>query len=62
MASTPKNRPEGDEKFGIGMKADGTVNVLTPEQYAKALLQRQADEEIEADATFMGEGVSNAEA
>jgi hypothetical protein len=43
----PKFRPESEETFGIGMKADGTLNVLTPEQYQKALLERRASEALD---------------
>ena len=55
-----KTRPESEEQFGIGMKADGTVNVLTPEQYAKALLERQASEELDAvDPADLEDGESD---
>lgn len=59
MATKPKTtRPTDEDQYGVGMNEDGTVNVLTPEAYAKALIARKAEEEVEADADFMEEDAS----
>ena len=48
MADTPKKEPEGsmfsNDPFGIGMLADGKLNVVPPGQLAKRIMERDADE------------------
>lgn len=39
----PDDRPEIDD-FGVGQNADGTLNVVTPEEYAKRIALRNAEE------------------
>lgn len=43
----PKTRPI-DQESGVGVLDNGTLNVLTEEQYAKAVIQRNVDEATDA--------------
>ena len=43
----PKTRPI-EQETGIGMLDDGKLNVLTEEQYQKAVIERNVDEATEA--------------
>lgn len=53
MTTAPKKKPKaaepegrGPDTFGIGMLEDGTLNVVTPAQYAERVAERNAEETI----------------
>lgn len=39
----PDDRPAVDD-FGVGENADGKLNIVTPEEYAKRIALRNAEE------------------
>lgn len=42
---TDKNRlSDGNDKFGVGMNDDGTINVIPPDQVAQRIAERDAYE------------------
>lgn len=63
MSKEPKKEPaeQGSmvtDSYGVGMLADGTLNVVTPDEYVRRVAERNAEEalfEQDADAATKGE-------
>jgi hypothetical protein len=48
VSKKPLSTPRGDDNWGPGQRADGSINVMTPEQARLAVAERDAyDQEFE---------------
>lgn len=45
----PTGRPMSEDPWGVGQNADGSINVVSPEDFPRLLAEREADEAAFSD-------------